>query len=68
MSRKLNEEAFKKKAMEKHDCKYSYENVVFVDAHTKVKIECPIHGIFEETPAGHIYAFGYGCRKCESPE
>lgn len=46
-----------------HDDKYDYSLVEYVNYDTKVKIICPIHGIFEMTPSNHIR--GQGCPKCK---
>ncbi len=45
-----------------HDNKYDYSLVEYVNRYTKVKIICPVHGTFEQTPSGHIS--GNGCYKC----
>jgi len=46
-----------------HGDKYDYSLVNYVNNKTKVKIICPIHGIFEQTPKHHKN--GYGCKKCK---
>ena len=46
-----------------HDDKYDYSLVEYVNYDTKVKIICPIHGVFEMTPSNHIQ--GQGCPKCK---
>jgi len=51
-------------ARKKHGNKYDYSLVKYVNGHTKVKIRCPKHGIFEQMPADHICGKGKGCRKC----
>lgn len=53
---------FIKKAKEKHDDKYDYSLANYINSQTKVKINCSEHGIFEMTPAKHIY--GQGCKEC----
>lgn len=45
-----------------HGNKYIYDEVIFVKEITKVKIICPKHGIFEQTPNKHLS--GRGCEKC----
>ncbi len=45
-----------------HNNKYIYDAVVYENSYTKVKIECKIHGIFEQLPPGHTR--GLGCNKC----
>lgn len=56
---KLN---YLKKFKETHGDKYSYENVVYINGTTKVKINCKFHGEFEQRPDDH--KSGYGCPKC----
>lgn len=45
-----------------HNNKYDYSKVAYVNNHTKVKIGCPIHGYWEQTPHNHLQ--GHGCPKC----
>jgi len=42
---------------------YEYNHVKYVTAHKKVKINCPIHGIFEQMPNCHLH-YKQGCPKC----
>lgn len=44
-----------------HGDKYDYSLVEYKNARTKVKIKCPIHGWFEQTPENHKKC---GCKKC----
>ena len=37
----------------KHNYKYDYSNSIYIDAHTKIEIKCPIHGIFKQAPGAH---------------
>ena len=55
-------ENFIKKANIKHNFKYDYSNVIYVDSLTKIKIICPIHGEFMQTPQNHLR--GRGCSLC----
>lgn len=48
-----------------HRDKYDYSLVSYRTMHTKVKIVCPIHGEFEQTPNAHIRQ-QQGCRKCST--
>ena len=48
----------------KHNNKYDYSLVYYVNSHTKVKIICPRHVIFEQTPNDHLN--GHGCDKCKN--
>lgn len=56
------EQEFKEKAKQLHNDKYDYSNVVYVNSRTKVKIICPKHGEFEQSPSSHLQ--GNGCPKC----
>ena len=56
-------ERFLKNACEVHGQKYSYENVVYTNAHTKVSITCPTHGDFLQKPCNHT-ALANGCPEC----
>ena len=53
---------FKKEAKEIHKYTYDYSEVKYIDYHTKIKIICKKHGVFEQSPAGHLA--GHGCQKC----
>lgn len=59
---KMSTEEFVKRAREIHGDKYDYSLVEYVNAQTKVKIICPIHGIFEQKPSMHLQ--GQGCSRC----
>ena len=59
---RITTEEFIRRAVEVHGNKYDYSLVEYVNLLTKVKIICPEHGIFEQTPGNHLY--GYGCEKC----
>jgi len=59
----LSSERWIKRAKERHSDTYEYNLVEYVNAKTKVKIICPKHGIFEQTPDNHLRG-GNGCPKC----
>ena len=59
---KLDTEEFIRRAREIHGNRYDYSKVEYINAQTKVKIICPIHGEFWQTPSGHLN--GHGCSKC----
>jgi len=65
MKQKLSDtkEDFISKAREKYGDKYDYSKVGYKGFQNKVKIICPIHGEFEQTPANHLYG-STGCSKC----
>ena len=55
MPKRLIAESFIEKAKKKHsEYNYDYSEVVYVNSKTKVKIKCPIHGIFEQRPDNHL--------------
>lgn len=58
----MNKEIFIKKSLELHS-KYDYSLVDYKNSKTKVKIICPEHGVFEQTPNNHI-SKSQGCPKC----
>ena len=45
-----------------HNNKYDYSQVEYINSITKVKIICPIHGLFLQSPKSHIK--GRGCQSC----
>ena len=50
------------KANKKHNNKYTYENVVYINNSKEVFITCHLHGDFEQPPKAHTD--GAGCQKC----
>jgi hypothetical protein len=54
---------FIEKSKIKHNNKFIYDLVVYDSCRVKIKIICPTHGIFEQTPDGHLYK-SYGCESC----
>lgn len=61
MNKKKTLEEFIQKSKLKHDNKYDYSLVNYVNCDTKIKIICSEHGIFEQTPSSHYKS---GCPKC----
>ena len=45
-----------------HDNKYDYSLVNYISSHISIKIICPIHGVFEQSPANHLTS--NGCPVC----
>lgn len=61
--RSSDTDEFIQKAKLKHiNDNYDYSLVNYINNHTNVKIICPIHGIFEQTPANHLK--GENCPYC----
>lgn len=54
---------FEKKARAIHGNKYDYSLVDYVNNQTKVKIICPVHGIFDQFANNHLA--GKGCHQCK---
>lgn len=57
-------EDFVLRAQDMYPGVYSYSMVEYIGCHKKVKIECPHHGVYEQTPSHHLSASG-GCVKCK---
>lgn len=53
--------SFLKKARRVHGNKYDYSLVEYVKSQVKVKIICPVHGVFEQRPQDHLR---FECNKC----
>jgi hypothetical protein len=59
---KLTREEFCKKAAQRHGNRFDYSDVNYKNAHTRITIKCPLHGIFHQTPNSHLK--GRGCKQC----
>ena len=59
----LGREQFIKKANKVHNNKYDYTKINYINSHTKIKIICPKHGMFEQIPSNHLK--GQGCSLCK---
>lgn len=57
--RRLTQGQFIERARAVHGDVYDYSQVVYVNNSTKVRIVCPVHGVFEQTP--HKHMDGRGC-------
>ena len=53
---------FIKKASVKHNNKYDYSEVNYINNYTKISITCLEHGAFKQIPANHLK--GKGCPTC----
>ena len=60
--RTLSFEEMIERADKIHNNKYKYVKESYINASTKMKIICPIHGEFEQLPSSHM--MGIGCPKC----
>lgn len=55
----MGTEEFIRRAREVHGDRYDYSKTEYVNNATKVKIICPVHGVFEQLPSKHLA--GQGC-------
>ena len=62
MNKKLTQEVFLFKAKKIHGDKDDYSMVKYINNKKKVKIICPVHGVFEQRPISHLE--GSCCGKC----
>ena len=62
MQKNLTTEEFITRAKLRHGDKYDYSLVDYKSSTEKVKIICPIHGVFEQAPVSHLR--GCGCCEC----
>lgn len=53
---------FIQKSQQVHNNKYDYSLVEYINSKQKVKIICPSHGLFTQTPV--VHKSGHGCAKC----
>lgn len=61
-----NTEEFIGKSKEIYHDKFDYSLTEYVRSDKKVKIICPVHGVFEQTPNKHLR--GDGCKYCNRSE
>jgi len=61
-NKKLNNEIFIERAIERHGDKYLYDKLLYINAHTKVCITCKLHGDFWQKACNHL--IGDGCKEC----
>ena len=57
--KRFDTKTFIEKARKEHGELYGYDEVNYIDAHTKVKIVCPTHNVFEHF---QYFVFVYICR------
>lgn len=60
--RKLTQEEVIERFVAKHGDRYDYSLVEYSGMVKKVKIVCPVHGVFEQTPVDHLAS--RGCFQC----
>lgn len=58
----IRQQNFLKKADIVHNFRYTYPEINYINARSKVDIHCEHHGIFTQTPSSHLS--GAGCMKC----
>ena len=62
--RKSSTKEFIEQSKKIHGDKYDYSKVEYKNANVKVKMICPIHGEFWQTPYAHLK--GCGCKQCKN--
>lgn len=62
-SQLLTKDEFIQNARNVHGDLYDYGEVIYENNHSKVKIRCIKHGLFDQTPINHIYN-NAGCPLC----
>ena len=62
MEKEVKQKRFIEKAIKKHNNKYDYSKVEYIDINTPVCIICPEHGEFWQKPCNHLRK--HGCQKC----
>lgn len=60
--RRLTTDTFVERSSLIHGNKYDYSNSIYIKKRDKVKIGCPIHGNFMQSPTDHLA--GSGCSDC----
>lgn len=48
---------FIEKAIKIHNNRYNYSNVKYSKSDNKIEIICKVHGLFLQTPHGHLRGF-----------
>jgi ssDNA-binding Zn-finger/Zn-ribbon topoisomerase 1 len=60
--KKMSQSLFIRKAIAVHHGRYDYNKAIYKNGATRIKIICPEHGEFEQTPSNHLQ--GSGCPAC----
>lgn len=67
---RFSTDEFIEKSIEIYGDKFTYENVEYINAKTKIIITCVLHGDFTIDPNHHLRKntifSGGGCKKCSS--
>lgn len=59
---RLTQEEWINRANKVHNFKFDYSEVIYNSNSQKVKIICPVHGLYSQNAYDH--AIGHGCQKC----
>lgn len=65
-TRRDTKESFIEKARKVHHDSYDYSEIEYVNSQTPIKIRCPLHGYFYQTPNHHLN--GRKCPICQESE
>lgn len=63
VDRRMSTAEFVAQANKVHSNRYDYSEAVLINFHTKIRIKCPIHGLFLQVPNNHIHQPN-GCPQC----
>lgn len=61
--KKLSTSEFISRSKKLHQGRFTYNNTIYVNSHTKLTITCEIHGDFAQEPTNHLF-LRRGCPKC----
>jgi Zn finger protein HypA/HybF involved in hydrogenase expression len=64
--KRLTPKNFIERSISIHGDKYIYEDIKYVNNHTKINIFCRVHGVFEQVPKAHL--LGQGCPICKGTD
>lgn len=62
-AKRMKQDEFIKRANEIHKNKFDYSKTMYINAHTKITIICPVHGEFLQRPHDHVKG-GNDCPQC----
>ena len=62
IARRVSADEFIQRSREVHEAKYDYGAAKFIGRDDPVRIVCPDHGVFSQTPRVHMR--GHGCPEC----
>lgn len=61
---RMDKKEFAQKCAEVHDGQYSYDLSDYLDGKSRIKVICPVHGVFTQQARYHLS--GRGCKLCSA--